>query len=232
MAQKKDYFSTKKQAGKTKALIVFIGVFVFIYALLFPLYRPLDYFICLMITGLAAFLFNWFLSGRFAGPKPSPTPQWAQPSSNPTLDAFIEDSKVLLMDLSLESERIADGEITAKTQELLAVLRQIFSTIQTQPEKLPQIRKFMNYYLPTAADLLRKYRTLLAQQKDPVILSQSRAQVLQALDLIVPACEKQLRALYHNEILDMKVDVEVLEKMLKRDGLIQTDFVITTPPQE
>lgn len=232
MTLKKDYFSQKKQSNKLGALIVFLGVFVFLYSLFFPLYRLIDYLICLLITVLATFLFNWFLSGKFAASKPESTPQWAQPSGNPHLDTFLEDSKVLLTDLSLESERIADSVISSKTHELLAVCRQIFSTIEQQPAKLPQIRKFMNYYLPTTADLLRKHRILLSQQKDRLILSQSRSQVLQALDLIIPACEKQLRALYHNEILDMRVDVEVLQKMLKRDGYIPSEININHSPKE
>lgn len=224
MKKKAPYFKQKKQQRHISVLVVFIGACVFLYSLLFPLYRPTDYLICLGLTFLATLVLHLFLSGAFAPSKAPQQPLWAKPTGNSAMDEFMENAQVLLTDLTLEKERINDREISEKTDELLVLCRHIFSTVSQQPEKLPQIRKFMNYYLPTTADLLHKYRSFITQQKDERLIAQTRTQLLQALHFIVPACEKQLRALYQNEVLDMQVDIQVLEKMLKKDGFIPSEL--------
>ncbi|NLB91428.1 MAG: hypothetical protein GX786_09470, partial [Clostridiales bacterium] len=167
--------------------------------------------------------------GGFVKKAPKALPLQMAPTGNAPLDQFVEDSQVLLMDLTIEAERINDPLISEKTEELTVLCRYIFSMIVKQPEKLSQIRMFMNYYLPTAANLLRKYREMKNQPVREDLLQQTYQQLLQALDLIIPACEKQLKALHQDDILDMRVDVEVLEKILKKDGLLDSDL---SPPCE
>ncbi len=224
MAKKGSFFIKNRKTSHLGGVLLFIGAFVFLYALFFPLYRLLDYIICFTITLLAGGVFYLFISGAFAKNNNAPPPQWSVSSGDEALDRFMEDGQVLLTELSLEKERIGDILINEKVDELVVICKHMFSAVQEKPEKLPQIRRFMNYYLPTTAQLLKKYRLLLGQQKDTALLFNTREQVLQALALIIPASEKQLKALYQNEVLDIKTDVEVLEKMLEKDGFIPSSL--------
>ena len=45
----------------------------------------------------------------------------------------------------------------AKIARLEAVTGKIFEQARTDPEKQPQMRKFMDYYLPTSLKLLEAY---------------------------------------------------------------------------
>ncbi|NLB90231.1 MAG: hypothetical protein GX786_03300, partial [Clostridiales bacterium] len=60
---KKTFFSKRNTFGHyAPYLVLFLGGCVFVYALLFPFYRVIDYLIALFISFFATGLFYWFLS--------------------------------------------------------------------------------------------------------------------------------------------------------------------------
>ena len=42
--------------------------------------------------------------------------------------------------------------------------------------------------------------------------------------MVLTACQKQLDQLYHDDMLDVSTDIDVLEQMLRRDGYTDTAF--------
>ena len=61
------------------------------------------------------------------------------------------------------NDRIQDETISGQIDRLEEVSGKIFDYVKAHPEKLPQIRKFMSYYLPTTLKLLRSYDELSRQ---------------------------------------------------------------------
>ena len=47
------------------------------------------------------------------------------------------------------NDSIQDAAISAQIERLSQVSDKIFQQVQKNPTQLPQIRKFMSYYLPT-----------------------------------------------------------------------------------
>ena len=60
----------------------------------------------------------------------------------------------------------SDPAICAKIERIEALTVKIFRIVEDTPEKAPQIRRFMNYYLPTTLKLLHSYQTLERQGID------------------------------------------------------------------
>ena len=118
------------------------------------------------------------------------------------------------------NDAIPDEEMSAKISRLEAVSARIFEQIQDDPDKLPQLRKFMDYYLPTSLKLLDTYAELDAQGVEGANITESKTRIERSMDTLVTAFENQLDKLFQDDALDVSADIEVMEKMLSADGLV------------
>ena len=99
----------------------------------------------------------------------------------------------------------------------------IFAQVKSDPSKLPQIRKFMDYYLPTTLKLLNAYDRMGAQGVSGENIDNTMQRVESMMSTIVAAFEKQLDMLFGSEAMDISTDITVLENMMKREGLSEDD---------
>ena len=120
-----------------------------------------------------------------------------------------------------ENEKIPDAELTNQMNRLDDVSSRIFHTVAEQPGKAPQIRRFMDYYLPTVLKMLTNYRKLDEREVTGENAAKTKKRVAEAMDIVLDAFKKQHDQLYQNEMLDVTSDISVLETMLKQDGLIE-----------
>ena len=88
---------------------------------------------------------------------------------------------------------------------------------------LPQIRKFMDYYLPTTLKLLNAYDRMGAQGVSGENIDATMQRVESMMGTIVTAFEKQLDMLFGSEAMDISADITVLENMMKREVLSEDD---------
>ena len=102
------------------------------------------------------------------------------------------------------------------------VSRKIFDRVKEDPAKLPQIRKFMDYYLPTTLKLLNAYDRAAAAGISGENVDATRTKVEGMMRTIVSAFEKQLDSLFSTETMDISADITVLETMLQREGLVDS----------
>ena len=115
-----------------------------LYALLFPLYKLPHY---LLAAGAAAVV---GVVARLLCPNTvEEVPEEPKTTGNPELDKMIEDGRKAIAEMKRLDDNIADPTISAQIVRLQELSGKIFVQVEQNPEKLPQIRKFMNYYLPT-----------------------------------------------------------------------------------
>ena len=88
-----------------------------------------------------------------------------------------------------------------------------------QPAKLPQLRRFLNYYLPTTLKLLNAYDRMGAAGVEGANIDSTMGRIDAMMDKVVEAFDKQLDALFADEALDISTDITVLEQMLAQEGL-------------
>ena len=93
------------------------------------------------------------------------------------------------------------------------------SILETVADKAKQIRRFANYYLPDAVSVLQRYATLARQGVQGENAARIKAEVEQNAATIATAFENQLDSLYAAESLDISADLEVLQSLLKGQGL-------------
>ena len=202
------------------------------YALLFPLYAPLHY---ALAAGAAAAL-GCLLPVGEAGEetqKKAEEPAKAQPSTgNAELDKMIRDGALAIREMKRLDDSIADPGISADIVRLEQVSAKIFDEVKAHPEKLPQIRRFMNYYLPTTLKLLNAYDRMSGTGVSGENIDTTLAKVEGMMRTITAAFEKQLDSLYGAEALDISTDITVLENMMAREGLTEDPLEAETKKTE
>lgn len=165
------------------------------------------------------------VEGEAPKPEPAPAPKPAAAPSSPA-DPY----QTELEELRRLNEDIDDAELSEKISRLEAVSARIFSQARTNPDKLPQMRRFLDYYLPTAQKLLKTYAELEAQGIEGENITESKTRIANAMDTLVTAFENQLDKLFQSDALDVSTDIDVMEHMLRADGLAEDPFGLGAPP--
>lgn len=129
-----------------------------------------------------------------------------------------EDEKIL-REIRQVNDDIPDEVMSAKIDRIEELTGKILAYQKAHPDKSGQLRSFLNYYLPTTLKILRAYAQLDAQGIEGENISAAKARIEGMMDQVVSGFEKQLDKLFQNEAMDVNTDVQVLENMLKKDGL-------------
>ena len=131
---------------------------------------------------------------------------------------------LLLKEMERACGRIQDRDMLEKTVQVRGLAAAVFNAVRKDPEKQPQISSFLNYYFPTTLKLLDSYADFEEKGYQGDKLSQTKGRIEATMDTIISAYRKQLDNLYLTDTLDVDTDIDVLETMLKRDGLSASDF--------
>ena len=165
-----------------------------------------------------------FLVVRGDAPIPAPPAQESAPQPDPD-PAGESQYQRLLRQLHEAGAALADPMLRDKAARLETVSARIFALAEADPGKEDQLRKFVNYYLPTALKLLHTYAQLDGQGVDGENITKTKQSIERSLDLLVTAFENQLDKLFQSDALDVSADIAALEGMLNLDGLSgESDF--------
>lgn len=199
-----------------------------LYALFFPLYQ-VKHFVIAAIAAAVVGLIARALCKDVVEEVPEPEPE-PEKTGNEELDKMLADGRAALAEMRRLDDNIADEKISADIVRLESVSERIFEQIKAEPKKLPQIRKFMSYYLPTTLKLLNAYDKVSAQGVDGENINATKDRVAGIMDSIVAAFEKQLDGLFGDQALDISTDITVLENMMIREGF--SDDMLHTSQSE
>ena len=220
----------KQRNGKYKGLgagiLAFGGVFA-AYSAIFHPHSIGSYLLALALSAFLGAIVRTMAQGLDLTPK-TKTPESLQKvqgdTGDPDVDALLEKGRGMIADIRAENEKIPDSGLSAKLDELENLCAEVFRAVYDKPAKAPQIRKFMDYYLPTTLKLVRGYRTLDERSVTGRQAQEARGRIDDALGVVLTACRHMLDNLYRDDVLDLTTDIDVLEQMLKRDGLTQSDL--------
>ena len=145
-------------------------------------------------------------------------------TGNTDVDTLLEKGRKAIEEIRDENLKIPDALLTDKLAQLELLTGEIFRAVHDKPEKAPQIRKFMEYYLPTTLKIVRTYRTISERGIGGSEIVEARQRIDDALGTVLKGCRTLLNKLYQDDVLDITTDIDVLEQMLKRDGLTETEL--------
>lgn len=153
-------------------------------------------------------------------PEPVQAAEEQQPESdNPELDALIREGNDCIRRLREMNDAIEGEVISAKLYKLENLLKEIFARVQEHPEQMPQMRKFMNYYLPTTLKLVEAYAEFDEVSVPGEDITSAKAEIEKTLDTINQAFAELLNKLFRESVYDVTADAQVLQTMLANEGL-------------
>ena len=212
--------ATVKKIRRSVAPFYGVAAVWVVYALAFDLYRPTHFvFAAVLSTGVYLLLRAVCKDEEYEVEIPDPPKPESASTGNPELDKMIRDGALAVEEMKRLDENIEDEKISQAIRKLEQTSQAIFQQVREAPEKLPQIRKFMDYYLPTTLKLLNAYDRMSSVGVGGENIDSTKERVEAIMDTIVAAFDKQLDGLFGAEALDVSADITVLETMLAREGL-------------
>ena len=144
----------------------------------------------------------------------------AEPSPySPEVQAVIQEGRTALKEMGRLYASIPNPEIRSRINELMSVSDKIIRDAIDDPADVPQIRKFLDFYLPTTIRLLNAYDRMSAQEFGGENITGSMQRIEEMLDTTIAAYKKQLDALFANQAADIQMDIDTMNTLLAREGL-------------
>lgn len=214
--------------------VYFIGGTWLVWSLLWPLYRPTHY---IMVALASLIMYNvgkmLFPDRGYeiqetaqTAPRPEAKPAAApkadekpQSTGSPEIDALLVERDRAVSEMRRLNDAIRDEKISGQISHLEVTTGKIIDAVVEKPAKLPQIRKFMNYYLPTTLKLLNAYDRMDATGVSGSNIDGTKGKIEDMLDTICAAFTRQLDELYGEEAMDVSAEIKVMEQMLAQEGL-------------
>ena len=199
-----------------------VGALWVVWALFLPMYR-LFHFALLIALSAAVYGMGRAIwrDAVITVPDPVPEPKTDEEKAMAELKAQRDKA---LAEMRRLNDSIVDQTLSAQLDHLEEVTGKIFQAVEEKPEKRPQIRRFLQYYLPTTLKLLSVYDRMDDVGIEGGNISANKGKVEAVMEQIVQAFDKQLDAIFGAEALDIYTDIAVLEQMMAREGLTDTQM--------
>jgi hypothetical protein len=97
--------------------------------------------------------------------------------------------------------------------------------VEQHPEKLPEIRKFMCYYMPITLKLVKAYQSFDEHGGNEGEIADAKAEIKKTLETINMAYQNLFKKLMQTDILDVSSDISALETILAQEGLTEESFM-------
>ena len=215
--------TTKKQAGRSVAPYYGVAATWVVYALLFDLYKVRHYLVVIVLSAAVGLLLNAVCGEETAAePEKAKEPEKPKEEStgNAELDKMIKDGRLAIAEMKRLDENIEDEKISADIRKLELVSQKIFDQVKADPAKLSQIRRFMDYYLPTIIKLLDAYAGFEDQNVDGENIRASKENIERMTETLSVAFEKQFDSLFLTETMDINAEIRTMDSLLRQDGYI------------
>lgn len=214
--KERSVFDMKTIVRKSAIPLYAVAAVWLLYGLLFPLYRLPHFLLAIAATAVVGVVARCFCRDVV-----EEVPEEPETTGNEELDKMIAEGEKAIAEMQQLDAAIADETISAQIVTLQSLSKRIFAQVKAHPEKVGDIRRFMNYYLPTTLKVLRAYRTLASQEVEGENITSTMSRVENMMSTIVLAFEKQLDNLFSAEALDISTDMVVMENMLAREGITE-----------
>lgn len=152
-------------------------------------------------------------------PENEPTKEEPKSTGNPEFDAVLQFGITSVQRLQQINDDIPDYKISAQLKQIEILTASIFDQVKMKPDKIKEVRQFMNYYLPTTIRLLEQYVQMQNVGLKGDNIGNAMKQIEEMLDKVIFAFQKQLDGMFEQDVVDITADIQVMEQMMAAQGL-------------
>ena len=187
-----------------------------VFLLLFNLYKLSNFIAAGILSVAVYFVLNKMIPAKV---EYVAAPTVMKDTGSPEANSLIEEGANTLAYIRVGRGRIKNQSMVEKINRIDDTCSKILAFVSANPEAAKDLRKFMNYYLPTLLKLVDSYGTFEAQGIKGENITSAMQKTENVLDTMAKAFEKQLDALFGDTALDITTDISVMEGMLAQEGL-------------
>ena len=148
----------------------------------------------------------------------------AKNPQNKEIRKIISEGREYINQIKEANDAIPGEEISEKLYKLESIVSQIFNCIEKYPNKIADVRKFLNHYLPITLKLVQSYKELDNQPVQGENIIKAKNEIEGTLDMINTAFEKLFDDLFEDVAMDISTDISVLQTLFNQEGLTEDDF--------
>lgn len=137
----------------------------------------------------------------------------------PEVQKIIDQGDAYVKKIRECNDAIPGEEVSEKIYRIELVVDKIFDRVEQNPNSVSDIRKLMDYYLPTTVKLLEAYAQMDSQPVGGENIQTAKKEIEATLDTLNVAFEKLLDSLFQDAAWDVSSDISVLNTMLAQEGL-------------
>ena len=140
---------------------------------------------------------------------------------SPEVQKIVQAGDEYVRRIKAANDAIPGEVISAKISRMELLVDRIFDRVEQNPDSVNDMRRMMDYYLPTTMKLLEAYEELDAQPVQGENIISSKKEIEDTIDTLNVAFEKLLDSLFQDTAWDVSSDISVLHTMLAQEGLTE-----------
>lgn len=152
-------------------------------------------------------------------PEQAKEPEQPREPEDPEIAALRQERDRAVGEMRRLNDSIEDPVLSEQIDHIEATTGKIFAYVMSHPDQKGQIRRFLNYYLPTTLKLLNAYDRLDEAGISGINIDGAKGRISEVMRAIVDGFDRQLDALYQGEVMDINAEIKVLQSLLTGDGL-------------
>jgi 5-bromo-4-chloroindolyl phosphate hydrolysis protein len=130
---------------------------------------------------------------------------------------LLEEGEKDLASIKKIIDKSPDPAIKTKARMVYRKSTNIIEYIKKNPAKAVMARRFFNYYLDKADEILKKYHDLISAEIETERLVSLKEKTLDVLESILKGMDSQFSKLISSEVIDIEADIKLLESTIKME---------------
>ena len=171
-----------------------------------------------VLSGLGSFIGSYILIYAFK-PKDQLSFDLGGPVTEQELNRTLQAGNEKVKQLEFYANAVKSEKVKQKLSQITAIVRDIFDDFRKDPKDIKYARQFLSYYLDTTIRIVKKYAELSSQNSRSPEIQATLLKAENMLDSIELAFEKQKTKLLRDDVMDLDVEIETLEKTFTAEDL-------------
>ena len=134
------------------------------------------------------------------------------------LEKRLEEAREDFESIRQSVEKIQDQGLRENSERLYKTSSNILAYLEKNPDKISGAGRFIDYYQDTASSLLKKYVELQNSGLGTPEAINLKENTKKAICMLNKAFEQQFQRMMRNELMDMDVEIQMIENMMKMEG--------------
>nr|HPJ38596.1 5-bromo-4-chloroindolyl phosphate hydrolysis family protein [Spirochaetota bacterium] len=130
----------------------------------------------------------------------------------------INESTKKVKEIRAMTMKVRNNQVAEEIRDICKSAMDIIENFKKDPKDIKKAKQFINYYLDSTVKIVTRYVELSETNNITPEIEKSLKKVEGILQTIKDSFEKQLEKLLQDDLLDLDVEVEVLERTMRLEG--------------